>query len=229
MASGPFYVCRPTSPSFVGLTSFCAATRSPRSGRRPSRSPQDARRRRRLPGGAGLAPRSRSPPAPRRCGEQPRRPIRLDLRPGSPPSVSPFEIPLPAADQRQGPLDRLWRSRPQSRPGVISPLKMIIIKGGHRRGGTGGYISVSSLRRRETRSSGRADQDGGGGAPRADPTAEQPLAARRNSRGSRWPPACAPLALGNASLADCCRGLALRKRSILPRITPLPPGGGEHH
>ena len=38
-----------------------------------------------------------------------RRPIRLDLRPRSPPSVSPFEIPLPAAAQRQGPLDRQWR------------------------------------------------------------------------------------------------------------------------
>ena len=59
-------------------------------------------------------------------------------------------------------------------------------------------------------------------ALRTSPT--RPLrAARRNSRGSRWPTACAPLAIGNASLADCGMGLALRKRSILPRITPLPP------
>ena len=71
---------------------------------------------------------------------------------------------------------------PSSKPaGSDFPPIMIIIKGGHRRGGAGGYIHVGSLRRREARSSGRADQDGGGGAPRADPAAEQPLAPRRNS------------------------------------------------
>ena len=39
-------------------------------------------------------------------------------------------------------------------------------------------------------------------------------------RRSRWPPVCAALAIGNASLADCCRRLALRKRSPFRRITP---------
>ena len=123
---------RPVAPP---VPQVITATRSPRSGRRPSHFPQSARRRRRLPGGAGLAPRSRSPPAPRRCGEQPRRPIRLDLRPRSPPSVSPFEIPLPAAAQRQGPLDRQWRFSSRA-PKSDSPPIMIIIKGGHRRRGS---------------------------------------------------------------------------------------------
>ena len=79
----------PPRPEAPPVPQVITATRSPRSGRRPSHFPQSARRRRRLPGGAGLAPRSRSPPAPRRCGEQPRRPIRLDLRSGSPPLQFP--------------------------------------------------------------------------------------------------------------------------------------------
>lgn len=91
---------------------------------------------------------------------------------------------------------------------------MIIIKGGHRRRGAGGYIHVGSLRRREARASGRADQDGGGGAPRADPAAEQPLAPRRNSAeisltsGRRAPGQTETLRWRFASDA-----LALRKRS----------------
>ena len=67
---------------------------------------------------------------------------------------------------------------PSSKPaGSDFPPKMIIIKGGHRRGGAGGYIHVRSLRRRETRSSGRADQDGG------DPRRRSPR--RSNSLASR--------------------------------------------
>ncbi len=58
----------PPRPDAPPVPQVITATRSPRSGRRPFCSPQSARRRRRLPGGAGLAPRSRSPPAPRRCG-----------------------------------------------------------------------------------------------------------------------------------------------------------------
>jgi hypothetical protein len=46
-------------------------------------------------------------------------------------------------------------------------------------------------------------------------------AARRSSRGPRWPAACAAFAIGNASLADCGRRLVLRKRSALPRPTPF--------
>ena len=67
---------------------------------------------------------------------------------------------------------------PSPKPaGSDFPPKMIIIKGGHRRGGAGGYIHVRSLRRRETRSSGRADQDGG------DPRRRSPR--RANSLASR--------------------------------------------
>ena len=67
---------------------------------------------------------------------------------------------------------------PSSKPaGSDFPPKMIIIKGGHRRGGAGGYIHVCSLRRRETRSSGRTDQDGG------DPRRRSPR--RSNSLASR--------------------------------------------
>jgi len=67
---------------------------------------------------------------------------------------------------------------PSSKPaGSDFPPEMIIIKGGHRRGGAGGYIHVRSLRRRETRSSGRADQDGG------DPRRRSPR--RSNSLASR--------------------------------------------
>ena len=63
---------------------------------------------------------------------------------------------------------------------------MIIIKGGHRRGGAGGYIHVDSLRRRETRSSGRADQDGGGTRRAGSPPAAAP-ALRANSRAKLRP------------------------------------------
>ena len=76
---------------------------------------------------------------------------------------------------------------PSSKPaGSDFPPIMIIIKGGHRRGGASGYIHVRSLRRRETRSSGRADQDGGGTRRAGSPPAAAP-ALRANSRAKLRP------------------------------------------
>ena len=95
---------------------------------RPSQTPPPRRRGPRSP----LAQPTGSPPVRRTAppSHPPRPPVRLP-----PPSVSPFEIPLPAAAQRQGPLDRLWRFSSRA-PKSDSPPIMIIIKGGHRRRGS---------------------------------------------------------------------------------------------
>lgn len=83
---------------------------------------------------------------------------------------------------------------------------MIIIKGGHRRGGAGGYIHVRSLRRREARSSGRADQDGG------DPRRRSPR--RASSRAPQTPGLIQSLLRYRSTwLAPSFVRLVLRKRS----------------
>ena len=95
---------------------------------------------------------------------------------------------------------------PSSKPaGSDFPPIMIIIKGGHRRGGAGGYIHVRSLRRRETRSSGRADQDGG------DPRRRSPR--RANSLASRdaLPLSCPSFRA--QTTAEAARSFALHLRS----------------
>ena len=86
---------------------------APRS--RPSRTPLPQRRWPRLPG-------ARSPttsPSWRPTAPFPNPPTTRRIRHPLP-SFLP-NPPLPAAAQRQGPLDRLWRSRPPSRPGVTHP------------------------------------------------------------------------------------------------------------
>ena len=95
---------------------------------------------------------------------------------------------------------------PSSKPaGSDFPPIMIIIKGGHRRGGASGYIHVRSLRRRETRSSGRADQDGG------DPRRRSPR--RANSLASRdaLPLSCPSFRA--QTTAEAARSFALHLRS----------------
>ena len=177
---------------------------------------------------------ARAAPAPaRRRRIKARRPTRHDLRTPSPPtrkarpegSVSLFDISFPAADQRQGPLDRLWRFSSRA-PKSDSPSKMIIIKEGHRRGGAGGYIHAGSLRRREARSSGRADQDGGD--PRRLPGASQQPSSRARRNSSEISLAFGRRRLCNRKrmLADCRSQLALRKRSPFRRITPGRAGAG---
>jgi hypothetical protein len=96
---------------------------------------------------------------------------------------------------------------PSSKPaGSDFPLIMIIIKGGHRRGGAGGYIHVRSLRRREARSSGRADQDGG------DPRRRSPR--RASSRAPQTPGLIQSLLRYRSTwLAPSFVRLVLRKRS----------------
>lgn len=96
---------------------------------------------------------------------------------------------------------------PSSKPaGSDFPLIMIIIKGGHRKRGAGGYIHVGSLRRRETRSSGRADPDGD------DPRRRSPR--RSSSRAPQTPGLIQSLLRYRSTwLAPSFVRLVLRKRS----------------
>ena len=145
---------------------------APRS--RPSRTPPSRRRGPRLPGARSptTSPSWRptapfpDPPTPRRL----RHPL---------PSFLP-KPHLPAADHRQGPLDRLMRSRPPSRPGVTHPPIMSTLGRTPRRGdGRLLFMLVAAPPLRGL--TGRSNPGNGDprGAPRAEPTAA--LHRRRDS------------------------------------------------
>ena len=184
LGAGGFPRTRPPSPIHRAPRAPCLRPAAPRS--QPSRTPLPQRRGPHLPG-------ARSPVPPRHGGWD-RRPIRHDLP--DPPPVFQFPFPSPSPPG-------LRRPRPKAAGDDFFPMRIIVGKGNRKRG-AGGYINASKLRRAETASEGRADQGGGGSAPRL----------RASSRAARRPRRACRLAPQGCARASRRRSTARRFRRL---------------